>query len=218
VSPATAGGEPTRQRRREGQRRRQQIIDATLQVIAREGVRAVRHRAVAAEAGVPLGATTYYFSDIGQLLRDSFTQFAHQRSAAVNEVIRAIAAGLGDIGAAPVDPGRLEALADQAAGVLADYVLGQAGARDDRAIELAFRHEARRDPGLWALIRAQERQFAAGIEALLAQIGSTDPAADAQITLAVIYRLEAEAAFAGLDSGELRRVVSRHVRHLLGLV
>ncbi len=38
--------------------RRQNILEAALRLIVREGVRAVRHRAVAAEADVPLSATT----------------------------------------------------------------------------------------------------------------------------------------------------------------
>lgn len=201
--------------RREGQRRRQQIIEATLQLIARDGVRAVRHRAVAAEAGVPLAATTYYFRDIGQLLRDSFAWFARERSDAVTAVRATIAGELQEAAGGGVLP---EALAKRVAAALSDYILGQAGARDDRAIELAFRHEARRDSGLRALSLDQERQFVADIEALLSLVGSTDPFADAQISLGVIYRLEAEAAFSDLSTAEVRRVVARHVRHLMGLV
>src|SRR5690606_30300634 len=47
--------------RRRSEVRRQAILDAAMRIIVRDGVRAVRHRAVAAEAGVPLSATTYYF-------------------------------------------------------------------------------------------------------------------------------------------------------------
>lgn len=206
---------PGRPRRREGLRRRQLIIEATLQLIAREGVRAVRHRAVAAEAGVPLAATTYYFRDIGQLLRDSFAFFATQRADAVTAVRADIVERLQVSRSSGEGP---EALADQVSAALAGYVLGQAGARDDRAIELAFRHEARRDAGLRALSQEQERQFAADIEALLKLVDSADPFSDAQITLGVIYRLEAEAAFSDLSAAEVRRVVARHVWHMMGLV
>lgn len=203
--------------RKEGQRRRRQIIEATLQLIARDGVRAVRHRAVAAEAGVPLAATTYYFRDMGQLLRDSFAYFAVQRAAAVTAVRATIAEHL-QAARETAGPDAAEQLAERVSTALADYVLGQAGARDDRAIELAFRHEARRDAGLRALSLEQERQFAADIESLLQRVGSADAFADAQITLGVIYRLEAEAAFSDLSEAEVRRIVARHVHHLMGLV
>lgn len=56
--------------------RRDRIIDACLEVIARVGVAGTSHRKVAAEAGVPLGATTYYFSGMSDLLHASFTRFA----------------------------------------------------------------------------------------------------------------------------------------------
>lgn len=42
--------------------RRRQILEATLRVIGRGGIAAADHRTVAAEAGVPLGSTTYYFA------------------------------------------------------------------------------------------------------------------------------------------------------------
>jgi DNA-binding transcriptional regulator YbjK len=45
-----------------GEARRAQLLEAALRVIARGGVGAATHRAVAAEADVPLGSTTYYFA------------------------------------------------------------------------------------------------------------------------------------------------------------
>lgn len=67
--------------RQGSEQRRQQILDAAMRIVVRDGVRGVRHRAVAAEAGVPLSATTYYFKDIQDLLADTFAQYV-ERSAA----------------------------------------------------------------------------------------------------------------------------------------
>ena len=67
--------------RQGSEQRRQDILDAAMRIVVRDGVRAVRHRAVAAEAGVPLSATTYYFKDIDDLLTDTFAQYV-ERSAA----------------------------------------------------------------------------------------------------------------------------------------
>lgn len=61
--------------RQGSEQRRRAILEAALRIIVRDGVRAVRHRAVAKEAGVPLSATTYYFKDIGDLIADTFTLF-----------------------------------------------------------------------------------------------------------------------------------------------
>jgi AcrR family transcriptional regulator len=67
--------------RQGSEQRRQDILDAAMRIVVRDGVRAVRHRAVATEAGVPLSATTYYFKDIDDLLTDTFAQYV-ERSAA----------------------------------------------------------------------------------------------------------------------------------------
>ncbi|OZM79274.1 TetR/AcrR family transcriptional regulator [Pseudonocardia sp. MH-G8] len=55
-------------RRRRGARRRTQLIDAAVRVIARDGVAGLTHRGVAAEAGVPKSAATYYFTSLDDLL------------------------------------------------------------------------------------------------------------------------------------------------------
>ena len=62
--------------RQSSEQRRLAILQATLRVVVRDGVRGVRHRAVAAEANVPLSATTYYFKDIHDLIADAFTLYA----------------------------------------------------------------------------------------------------------------------------------------------
>ncbi|WKN15780.1 TetR family transcriptional regulator [Streptomyces sp. JUS-F4] len=57
-----AGQEGTPRRRRDPQRRIEEIVAATERVIAAKGIEGLTHRAVAEEAGVPLGATTYHFA------------------------------------------------------------------------------------------------------------------------------------------------------------
>jgi DNA-binding transcriptional regulator YbjK len=58
--PAARGGR--------GEVRRRLILEAAVRVIGTGGLAAVTHRAVAEEAGVPLGSTTYYFRDREDLL------------------------------------------------------------------------------------------------------------------------------------------------------
>ena len=61
--------------RAKSEQRRRLILEATMRIIVRDGVRGVRHRAIASEAGVPLAATTYYFKDIRELIADAFTLY-----------------------------------------------------------------------------------------------------------------------------------------------
>jgi len=64
--------------RAKSEHRRRLILEAALRIVAREGIRGVKHRAVAKEAGVPLASTTYYFKDIEELISDAFMLFAEK--------------------------------------------------------------------------------------------------------------------------------------------
>jgi DNA-binding transcriptional regulator YbjK len=70
-------------RRARGAARRGQIVEATLRLIETGGVAAVRHRAVASEAGVPLAATTYYFATLDDLLVAALTEAARRSAATI---------------------------------------------------------------------------------------------------------------------------------------
>ena len=51
-----------------GERRRQALVEAAARLLAEGGFEAVRHRAVAERAGLPLASTTYYFSSLDDLI------------------------------------------------------------------------------------------------------------------------------------------------------
>jgi DNA-binding transcriptional regulator YbjK len=58
-------------RRRYDPDRRERIAAAAIRVVAREGIDGLTHRAVAREADVPLGSTSYHFADKDELLRSA---------------------------------------------------------------------------------------------------------------------------------------------------
>src|SRR4051795_11269264 len=51
-----------------GERRRQQLVTAAAELLRAGGFDAVRHRAVAERAGLPLASTTYYFASLDDLV------------------------------------------------------------------------------------------------------------------------------------------------------
>lgn len=51
-----------------GERRRYALISAAAELLSEGGFEAVRHRAVARRAGLPLASTTYYFSSLDDLI------------------------------------------------------------------------------------------------------------------------------------------------------
>ena len=203
---AAPGGEPVR--REGGRRRRREILQAVLRLIARDGIRAVRHRAVAEEAGVPLAATTYYFTDLAQLLRQAFELFAEERRADVAS-LRGELAHLLERAAGDVE------LFDVVTDRLSSYVIAQAAQREDRAVETAFRHEAQREPGLARLISEQDELFLDYSAELLGAVGSAEPVLDARITLGLILHLESQAAFGGMSPTTVARIIERHIDGIL---
>jgi DNA-binding transcriptional regulator YbjK len=51
-----------------GERRRQALVEAAAALLVEGGFDAVRHRAVAERAGLPLASTTYYFASLDALV------------------------------------------------------------------------------------------------------------------------------------------------------
>ena len=66
-----SGKKPKKRAPRDPAGRRQAIIDAAANLIAREGSSKITNRRVAEEAGVPLGSTTQYFKSIDDPLYHS---------------------------------------------------------------------------------------------------------------------------------------------------
>jgi len=70
-------------RRLRGARRRAQLIDAAVRVIARDGVAGLTHRSVAAESGIPKSAATYHFTSLDELLTAALRADTEQLVAAL---------------------------------------------------------------------------------------------------------------------------------------
>ncbi|GAA1466452.1 TetR family transcriptional regulator [Nocardiopsis exhalans] len=109
-------------RRARGERRREEIIAATLRVVERDGVAGVTHRAVAREADVPASSAVYYFKTMDDLLVAALTaasdtyidQLAGLRSSPGEAV-----AGLARVIASARGEGRARALAERELNLLA---------------------------------------------------------------------------------------------------
>jgi DNA-binding transcriptional regulator YbjK len=207
--------------RQGSEQRRQDILDATMRIVIRDGVRAVRHRAVAAEANVPLSATTYYFKDIDALLTDAFSRYV-ERSAAYmarlwsnTEVIlrEMVARSDGSAGARAV-------LADQIAVMAHDYIRHQSLIRRDQLIaEHAFHHEALINPKLAELVASHQQILLQGTCQFLQVIGSAQPSQDAQVLTAIIRRMEYQGLLHGPQpeaDAEILAILTRQMRLVLG--
>lgn len=73
--------------------RRRRILDATRALIPRHGIAGITHRLVAAEAGVPVGSTTYYFADLAELTETALAETAAATRAALADCADRLAGG-----------------------------------------------------------------------------------------------------------------------------
>jgi len=146
-------------------------------VLARDGGRRLTHRAVAEEAGAPLGLMTYYFGSTEDLLASAFGHLAQREIARMKAITASLSRGA--------------AAVDDAADVIAHYVSdGLVMSRDfvvagyELSVEAARREELARLNRIWC--GALEEQ----LEIVLANLGSDNPSMHAQLVLAVVAGLE----------------------------
>jgi DNA-binding transcriptional regulator YbjK len=150
-------------------------------LLAREGPRAVTHRAVAAEAGTSLRATTYYFASRDALLTEALRHYAASALTRF-DAIRA------PTEIAFEDP--IEAAADLLAlTVISDVVDAHAGLVAEYEMVL----EISRRPMLEATYAAFQAKLEVMLGGYAAMLGSTTPELDARIVLATLRGLEIEA-------------------------
>ncbi|MDH1659041.1 TetR family transcriptional regulator [Pseudomonas mosselii] len=202
--------------RQGSEQRRQQILDAAMRIVVRDGVRGVRHRAVAAEASVPLSATTYYFKDIQDLLADTFAQYV-ERSAAYMAKLWTNTEGVLRQLLAQGDgtPEARAHLADEVARMLADYVLRQLNNRRDFLMaEQAFRQEALLCPRLAELVQAHEQILLHGARQILQVVGSRQPEQDAQMLTAIIEQMEYQGLLKDANAQADEQMLAILVRYL----
>jgi TetR/AcrR family transcriptional regulator, regulator of biofilm formation and stress response len=182
------------------------VVEAVLRVIARDGIRGVTHRAVAAEAGTSLRATTYYFSSKEDLLMQAVAHYIEERTQRIRELGEALTAG----GSMSIP---------EAARVLADFVVEESTVGRDRLVaEYEFTVEATRTPALAGHHERFRRETVAVLVTLAEAVGSPEPELDAFLLLAAVrgIELDALARREGPDAELVHRQCLRLVDALVG--
>jgi len=178
-----------------GERRREEILRAALRVIGARGADSVTHRAVAAEAGVPLSATTYYFASKEELLEHSLLLAAREETERVERLVLALA---------PQSLSADEWAAAVAAQLAAD--VDEDPARHVALFELAL-EAARSDSPLREELRRWQEAHLRLAEMGCRAVGSAEPELDARIVVSTLTGLMLEQLTGG------RRDFGRAVLH-----
>lgn len=170
--------------------RREAILDAALAVITELGTEGVTHRSVAAQAGVPLGSTTYYFASRDELVREAFRRYVTRVLVLLNAILAerrpATAAGLVDF--------------------LLEVVRAETAGRWTLIVEYELVLRAARDPELAADFHRYERALASGLAETLERMGAPQPFDAARTLIALVRGFELDGLTrADPDLDEMKR-------------
>jgi DNA-binding transcriptional regulator YbjK len=185
---------------RRGHERKTEILDAALRIVGRDGLAALTMRSLAVEAGMPLGATTYYFTSKSVLIAEAFRLHATRETERVLRAVRQL----------PAEPSARQ-LSDQ----LTSFLLG--GLTEHRR-QLISEYEllvgATREPGLATLSRSWQQAMQRELRSVATKLGSAKPAVDAQLLLGLLAGLEVDHLSAEPDTTDqaaIRAVIRRAV-------
>lgn len=214
--PETAVAYNGRKTSRTGsERRRRAILEAALRIVVRDGVRGVRHRAVAKEAEVPLSATTYYFKDISDLIADTFVLFAESSVSGVVDPIESKVNEYID----SMEPGAIKSLEGKVqlvsylGRVVTTYIMEELkGRREHLMAEQAFMLEALRDPRLRGLALQYKDRLQKGLLAVCEVLESEHPKNDAWIMLNSIMQTEHENLLKDIAAVDVAEIEGRFIR------
>jgi DNA-binding transcriptional regulator YbjK len=173
-----------------GAARRLQLLDAAVRVIGRGGIAAADHRAVAAEAGVPLGSTTYYFESKADMVARALEHVADREA----ERLRSEAEG------GALDVGR-ELLPERLAEVV---IHAWAADRDTLLAQYELYLESARRPDLRPAAERWDQAYRDLLEHALGLLGVADRSRRARLLCAGLDGLLLDHVATASDPAELR--------------
>lgn len=200
---------------------KQKILLATLEVIRTKGMRGVRHRAVATQAGVSLGSTTYHFKSIEDLISSTFIYWHEKIDVGKNPHFMSIEKEVAHFTTKQISPKELALqLYKDGENYLRNQIFDNS---DDRRIELAFHNEALRSPKLSSLLLCIWQKEINRIFELYQAIGTKAPLENAEVTFALVLQLEKKAMLIPnkteleLEFEKMKTVLKHHIYLVLGV-
>ncbi len=177
-----------------GERRRYALVSAAADLLCEGGFDAVRHRAVARRAGLPLASTTYYFSSLDDLIVKAVEYEGIREAERLRQRVAALS--------------RRRRGAESTADVLVDLLLGAPDARGSE--ELISRYEryiaCARQPELRDVQRRTLRQRTDAVVAVMERSGRM---VRAEFLTALVCAVDGAVVAALVGDGDSPRATAR---------
>lgn len=178
-----------------GERRRYALIRAAAELLCEGGFDAVRHRAVARRAGLPLASTTYYFSSLDDLIAKAVEYIGMREATQLRESVASLS--------------RRRRGAESTAEILVDLLVGETpGTRVNE--ELISRYEryiaCARQPGLRDI---QRRILQQRTDAVVEVVERSGRSVRAELVTALVCAVDGAVVASLVDEGDGPRASAR---------
>jgi len=177
-----------------GERRRYALVSAAADLLCEGGFDAVRHRAVARRAGLPLASTTYYFSSLEDLIAKAVEHVGTRESAELRDRVATLS--------------RRRRGAESIADVLVDLLVGESPERVTE--QLISRYEryiaCARQPGLRDIQRRLLQQRTDAVVEVVERSGRT---VRAELLTALVCAVDGAVVAALVGDGDGPRATAR---------
>ncbi|BBX46543.1 TetR family transcriptional regulator [Mycobacterium cookii] len=178
-----------------GERRRYELVNAAADLLREGGFEAVRHRAVARRAGLPLASTTYYFSSLDDLIASAVNHIGMLEVARLRAQVATLS--------------RRRRAAETTADLLVDLLVGSESepCLTEQLISRYERHIAcARLPGLRDIQRHNLRQR---VDAVAEVIERSGRSVRTEVVSALICTVDGAVVSALVDDSQDPRTVAR---------
>lgn len=183
---------PSVRRRSKGEKTREKILLATIEVLAEKGIKGTTHRAIASQAELQLSLTTYYFKDIQELVQQAFTLNCQNTSTSSHHLLAPAFALIEtvdrkELRKVAVKEALCEEITDTISLQLINRVVNQS---EQLLVEQFMFSEVQVTPNLTTLAEKHQSALMLPFEQLCQYFNKVDPYIDAEILFSYISQLQ----------------------------
>lgn len=179
-------------RRSKGERTRERILVAAIEILASHGIKGTTHRAIANHAGIQLSLTTYYFKDIQELVQQAFVLNSRLMRARTDNILQKAFIIFDDIDKTSLRKISVKTeLCDQLSTMTAKYIFDHINKNSvSLAVEQLMYTTMQVTPELKKLAQEHEESQLAPFTKLASYFNKKDPEIDAKLMSTVFSQLE----------------------------
>jgi DNA-binding transcriptional regulator YbjK len=180
------------QRGSKGERTREKILLATIDLLAMHGIKGTTHRAIATHADIQLSLTTYYFKDINELVQAAFQLNSEYIRAKTDSILDKASYILENTDKAALKKVSVKrGLCEQLSQMTANYLFTNIQEETvNIAVEQLMNTAVNVSPELKKLAKEHEKSEIEPFTTLASIFNKTDPEVDAQMMRTVFSQLQ----------------------------